>query len=156
MLGESESIAIPQSSKYAHEMRKWEAHPTKYGAPGRPFKQMEYPKMLYKCEFVIGKGIQKGDNFIVNDATEEANMNSRGYLPLQVSYDAALKTMTEHGKLAAEREYMIVHGHHSEAAIKEIRAAEEAFGSAHMPDMPEKPIRRKAGRPKKEKVSAHA
>ncbi len=149
MLGESESIAIPQSSNYAKEMRKWEAFPTKYGPPGRPFQHYEYPKMLYKCSWKAGEAIQPSDKFIVNTPDEEANMNSRGYLPIQQAYDAALKAQTEAGKLAAEREYQMQHGRMSPAAQAEIRAAEQHAGSVHLPDVTPDQVADALDRPKR-------
>lgn len=142
MLGDSPSIDMPLTSGYAKEMAKWEALPTRWGRPGRPFVQMEYPKTLYKCKFGDG-GIQPVDRFIVNDATEEANMKSRGYLPLAEAGEAAKREQREHGELAASREYAIRHGKHSEAAIAEIRAAEEDAGSVHLPNIPETPIKKR-------------
>lgn len=151
MLGEHASISIPQSSKYAEEMRKHEAYPSKYGQPGRPFQHQEYPKMLYRCEFKGGDGIVVVDKHIVNDEQEEANMNSRDFHVLQVAHDRAMKTQTEHAKLAAEREYQIQHGRISERAVAEVRQAEAEAGAVHLPDIQEK---RRPGRRKKVVIPA--
>jgi hypothetical protein len=136
------------SSKYAEEMRRWEAYPSKYGQPGRPFKQQDYPKMLYRCEFIAGQGIQTVDKHTVDDDVQERNMNSRGFYPLQEAYDRVLAQQTEYGKLAAEREYQIQHGRVSERAVAEVRAAEAEHGAAHMPDVPVTPIKRRGRKPK--------
>ena len=147
MLGEHPSIDIPQSTEYAKEMRKWEAHHSRFGAPGRPYVYREYPKMLHRCERVNGK-IEPVDQYIVNTEDEERNLNSRGFYPLQEAYDRIAREQTEHGILSAEREYAIQHGKHSEGAIREIRAAEAEAGSVHLPNIPETPIpaHRKRGR----------
>lgn len=156
MLGEHHAIEVSQSSEYAKEMRKWEATHTRYGPPGRPYVYQEYPKMLYKCAHVAGKGVQPVEDYTVNDETQERNMNSRGYFPLQDAYDRAVKQQTEHGTLAAEREWQIQHGRLSDKAAAEVRAAEAEHGSTHMPDVPETPIKRRGRKPKATGEPAHA
>jgi len=152
MLGEHDSIAISPSSAYAKEMAKWETTHTKYGPPGRKYTFQEYPKMLYKLK--RGNGLEIEATYTVQDADEERNLNSRGFLPLEEAAKAMAQEQTEHGKLAAEREYEIQHGRLSEKAISEVRAAEEAHGSTHMPVVPETPIPTHRKRGRKPKAAA--
>lgn len=147
MLGQHPSIVIPQNTHYAAEMRKHEALHTSYGPPGRPFKYAEFPKMLYKA--VRDENGVNLENFTVNNEDEQRNMQSRGFCLSQPDALAALeREQTEHGKLAAERNYEIKHGRISEQAAEEVRAAEAEFGARHLPEVKEKPVRRR-GRPAK-------
>ena len=153
MLGQHPSIALTQGSEYAKEMRKHEATHTQWGAPGRPYTYREFPKRLYKA-VRDEKGGVTFEGFTVNDEHEQRNMQSRGFSLSQTDAITSLeRDQAEHGKLAAEREWQIQHGRHSERAVDEIRAAEAAHGAQHLPDVPETPIRR-PGRPKKSSVPA--
>lgn len=143
MLGEHPSIEIPQSTEYAKEMRRWEALHTRYGPPGRPYQFVEYPKTLYKVAHVHGEGLKITEQSVVNDADQERNLNSRGFYPLAEAGRRAEQEQTEHGRLAAEREWQIQHGRLSERATAEVRAAEAEHGATHLPDVPETPIRRR-------------
>ncbi len=153
MLGNHSSIAITQTSEYAKEMRKHEALPTTYGQPGRPYVRQEFPKRLYKAaRRESGSGIDF-EGFTVNDEDEQRNMQSRGYaLSQQDALDALNRQNTEHGKLAAERNFEIAKGRISERAATEVRAAESEH-TGHLPEVPRTPIR-KRGRPAKEPVTA--
>ena len=148
MLGNHPSIVIPQNTPYAEEMRKHEAHHTIYGPPKRPYVFEEFPKRLYIAERVTTGGVElKG--FTVNDPREQANMESRGYCRSQEdALEALERAQLVAGELAAEREYEIRHGRISKKAAAEVRVAEAAHGARHLPEVPETPIRRKAGRPK--------
>jgi hypothetical protein len=111
----------------------------------------EFPKRIYKA--VRGERGVTFEGFTVNDDTELQNMQSRGYCVSQELAQAALlKEHTEHGKLAAERNYEAKHGRLSERAIAEMRAAEDAHGATHLPMVPETPIKRRPGRPAKTTV----
>ncbi len=154
MLGSHNAIDIPQSTEYAKEMRKWEAHHTRFGPPGRPYVFQEFPKRMYKAEWVAGKGIQVADQQRASNRDEEMNLQSRGFYEGQGAAFAAIeREQTEHGRLAAEREYQIQHSRLSEKAVSEVRAAEEAHGARHLPDVPVAPVRRKPG-PKPKSVVA--
>lgn len=147
-------VEFGSESNYAKEMRRWETHHTKFGPPGRQYTFQEYPKRMYKFKRSdeTGKGIVVDEAFDANDIHEERNFLSRGfYASSQEAYDAVLKEQTEHGILAAEREYAIKHGRLSESAVKEVRAAEAEAGARHLPDVPEKPRR---GRPRKDDSAA--
>ena len=139
-------VVFTQESAYAKEMRRHEAHHSQFGAPGRPYEYREFPKRLYKAT----RG-EKGitfDGYTVNDEHEQRNLQSRGYSLSQPDAIVALeREHTEHGKLAAERNFEIAHGRISEKAAAEVRAAEAEHGSTHMPVMPEAP--KKRGRPAK-------
>lgn len=148
MLGVHDAITLPQSSKYAEEMRKWEAYHSPYGAPGRPYQYREYPKRVYKFAYEQGRGIVEVGVQDVADDTQERIAMSNGYFERQRAYDEAARTQTEHGRLAAEREWQIQHSRLSERAVAEVRAAEEAHGARHLPDVPEAPIRKRGRRPK--------
>lgn len=137
------------SSQYAIEMRKWEAYPTQYGPPGRPYQFHEFPKRMYRAERT-DKGIQIVDARDVNNSDEQRNLESRGFCFGQDRAIAAIQAEhVEHGTLAAEREYAIRHGRLSESAVSEVRAAEEAHGARHLPDVPVTPIKRRGPKPKK-------
>lgn len=153
MLGNHTSIVIPQGTPYAEEMRKHESQFTQWGKPGRPYpykpgdEKFEFPKRLYKAVRSEGPGIEY-EGFTVNDEHEQRNMLSRGYALSQTDALALLtREQTEHGKLAAERNFEIAHGRISERAAAEVRAAEEAHGATHLPMVPETPIKRR-GRPR--------
>lgn len=142
MLGNHPSIAIGQTTPYAAEMRKHEAHHTVYGPPGRPYEYREFPKRLYKAK--SGATGLEFDGFTVNDEHEQRNMQSRGYCLSQADAQQALeREQLEHGKLAAERNYEIAAGRVSERAAAEIRQAEAEHGARHLPEVPEKPIRKR-------------
>lgn len=148
MLGAHPSIVIPQNTAYAVEMRRHEATHTQFGAPGRPYEYREFPKRIYRAVRAEEGGVVY-EGFTVNDEDEQRNMQSRGYALTQADAKAALeREQTEHGKLAAEREYFIQHGRVSPRAVEEVRAAEAEHGARHLPEVPEKPIRRR-GRPAK-------
>ncbi len=142
MLGAHDSIDLGPSTEYAKEMRKWESTHTKFGAPGRPFAYQEFPKRLYKGEW--GKDGIKLDGMTAADAHEQRNLESRGFHCRQEdAIEATRKAQTEHGVLAAERNYEIQHGRISEKAAREVRAAEAEVGAVHLPEVKETPMRRK-------------
>ena len=152
MLGNHPSIVMPQNTPYAQEMRRHEAQHTQFGPPGRPYVHQEFPKRVYKA--VRGARGVEFEGFTVNDEHEQRNLQSRGY---SLSQPDALEALNhehvEHGKLAAERNYEIKHGRISERAAAEVRAAEDAHGSTHLPEVPATPIRRR-GRPAKVRQEA--
>ena len=136
-------------SAYAQEMRKWEAQHTQYGAPGRPYTFHEYPTRMYKATR-LPSGDRTFDAWTANDANERANLESRGFVVggQQAALDALEAIERSHAELAANREWQIQHGRVGEKAVAEVRAAEEAAGARHLPDLPEAPIK-KRGRPSK-------
>ena len=139
MLGHHPSIVIPQNTPYAEEMRKHEAYHTQYGPPKRPYVFAEFPKRVYKA--VRGTIGIDFEGFTVHDEHEQRNMQSRGYCVSQTEAMAALeREQTEHGKLAAERNWEIAHGRISEKAAAEVRQA-EAEHTDHLPEVKERPKR---------------
>lgn len=145
-------VVFTPESGYAKEMIKHEAYPTKFGPPQRPYSYREFPKMLFKGARG-SKGPEIAERTIVNDEHEQRNMQSRGfYVTQEAAMDALAKEHTEHGKLAAERNYEIAHGRISERAASEVRQAESEHGASHLPVVEEKPIRRRG--PNKPKVTA--
>ena len=143
-------LLLGPETEYAKEMRKWESFPTQYGPPGRTYRFQEFPKRLYRAEHQVGKGIVIADAQTAADEHEERNLLSRGFVFGQdKAIEAAERQQTDYGKLAAEREWEIQHNRLSERAVSEVRAAEADYGTRHLPAVPEQPIRRKAGRPKK-------
>lgn len=142
-------VEFGSESNYAKEMRKWETNHTRFGPPGRTFTYEEFPKRLYKAEHVSGKGIAIVDAQTANDAHEERNLQSRGFhFGPDVAVQAIRDEQTEHGKLAAERNFDIAHGRLSPKAAAEVATAEGDYGAKHLPMVPETPIK-KRGRPKK-------
>ncbi len=155
MIGQHPSIVVPQTSEYAKERRRHEAGHTQYGAPGRPFVYQEFPKRLYKA-IRNERGITL-DGFTVANEEEQGRMASRGYcLTQQEALDLEDREHLEHGKLAAEREWEIRHGRHSELAVAEVRAAEAEHGARHLPSVPATPVKpRKKPGPKPREDSTH-
>lgn len=142
-------MLLGPETEYAKEMRKWESYPSQWGPGGRPYQFREFPKRLYKAARVDGKGIQITEALTARDTTEEANLLSRGFhFGQPAAIEAIEREHTEHGKLAAEREWQIRHGRLSERATAEAREAEAAHGAKHLPDVPETP-RRRGRRPSK-------
>lgn len=143
-------VEFGTESNYAKEMRRWESTHTRFGPPGRPYVFQEWPKMFYRAERVPGKGIEIAESRQVNDEQEARNLQSRGFhFGPEAAVQAIQDEQREHGVLAAEREYAIQHGQLSESATAEVRAAEQMHGARHLPDVPETPIKRRGGRPKK-------
>lgn len=153
MLGDSASIALPQSSGYSKEMCKWESTHTKYGPPGRPYVYREYPTWMFRAAHVDGKGIQIVDKHLAEDERQQRNMESRGFHVEPTDAIAAIeRQQTEYGTLAAERNWEIEHGRVSAKAAAEVRAHEAEHGARHLPMVPETPVpaHRKRGRKPKE------
>lgn len=136
-------------TEYAKEMRRWEAHHTQFGPPGRPWGSKngpggEFPKRIYKAVRETD-GTRKLEGYTVQNELEQQNMLSRGFC---LSQEAALEALdqehTEHGKLAAEINYEA--RRMSDGARAEIEAAQQAAGARHLPVIPETPKKRR-GRP---------
>ncbi len=145
MLGKHPSIVMPPGTAYAKEMVKHEAHYTQYGPPERPFVYQEFPKRLYRA--TRGDSGVVLDGYTVANDDEQRNMQSRGYcLSQQDAMDALEREQTEHGRLAAERNWEAAHGRLSDRAVAEVRAAEDQHGARHLPEVLETPVRRKPGR----------
>jgi hypothetical protein len=135
------------ASRYAQEMRRWNAHHSEFGPPGRPYVFQEFPKLLSRADRVDGV-VKIVETRRVGDEDEELKANGLGFrFSQQDALDLIKHEQTVHGTLAAEREYEIRHGRLSEKAVEEVRAVEEAAGAVHVPVIPEGP-KRKRGRPR--------
>lgn len=138
MLGAHKSIAVNQASPYAAEMRKWEAHHSKFGDPDRPYVMREFPKMLYK-----GVQGEPMETHVVNDEAEQRKYEAKGYATTQErALDLLERDQRESGTAAAERNFEIEKGRISERAAAEVRAAEAEHGAKHLPEVKETPIKR--------------
>jgi|SRR5213592_429459 len=139
----------PQSD-YARERRKWEAYPTQYGEPERPFVFREYPLMLYRAKRRPEGGKDPIlEHVTVEDEQQERNMQSRGWVRGPDHAITALED-SERGlaQAAAERAYQ--DKRMSERAKEESAKVDEATIS-HLGEIKETPIRRRVGRPPKVK-----
>lgn len=138
-------LLISPDGDEAKERVKWEAHPTAFGPPGRPYVYQAYPKMLYRAGRNPSGVPTIIDSYVVESETQEANLKSRGYCEGQ---DAALAYLhaadQEAAVLAANRAY-------SDRSMSPQAQAEAAAidsrSSSHLPVIPEQPRkpRRKPG-----------
>lgn len=166
-------VKVP-GSKLAKEMERWEQFPSAWGNnPGNPYKYRPFPKMVYKAQKFNGKpfvtlpepvryeyatrdefkaAFDRKSNFdtqnqrIVNDESELSRAIEEGWRPSPDEAIALVLSRDEQvSQATAEREYR--DQFMSEKAQREIQAAKEAVGNEHLPEIPEKPVRRR-GRPK--------
>lgn len=147
------AVVHGSDSAYAKERRKWEAHHTEFGPPGRPYTFTDYPTRMYRVtRKADGTRTHEGQD--ARDENDRARWESRGFVHggLQAAYDAADRAETELAKLAAERAYEVSSGKLSEKAAAEVQAHEAAAGARHLPTIPEAPKRRTRG-PNKPKPS---
>lgn len=143
------AMVLPPETEYAKEMRKWEPHHTQWGPPGRPYTKQIYPTRMYKCE--RGKdGTRTFDGQTAQDEHEQRNLESRGFVVggQQAALDALDRIEFSHAELHAELNYEAKHKL-SLSAKAEYESAEAAAGARHIAVVPETPIKRKGGRPKK-------
>lgn len=128
-------------SEYAKEMKRWEAHHTQYGAPGRPYAYQAYPTRMYKATRQPD-GSRTFEGHTANDEHERRNLESRGFVVggQQAALDALAADEKVHAELAAEMNWEQKHGRVSEKASAEIEQARSDYGEArHMPVVPEAP-----------------
>jgi len=138
-------------SEYAKEMTKWEALPSQLGEGQRPYVYHEYPKMLYRAGRTPAGVPAIVDSHVVESATQEANLRSRGFHPGQDVALAALHAADqEAAQLAANRAFT---DRRMSPAAQAEAAALDAQSTSHLPVLPERP--RKPGRPKKEAPHAN-
>lgn len=134
-------------SEYAKEMRRWEAHHTQFGSPGRPYTFQAYPTRMYKATRQ-SDGSRTFEGFTANDEHERRNLESRGFVVggQQAALDALEAIEKAHAELAAEINYEQRHKL-SEHASAEVEQARHEYGEArHMPVVPETP------RPRRTKI----
>lgn len=144
-------VHAPKSA-YAEERRKWEATHTEYGPPGRPYTYQPFPTRMYKA-LRQADGSRTFEAFTANDAHEQRNLESRGFVVggQQAALDALSAQELEHATLAAEINYDARY-RLSEKARADVDAAQAQAGARHLPVVPETPIK-KRGRPKKDAAS---
>lgn len=159
-------------SGYAKESVKWESQPSNLGLGKRPYAHRTFPMMLHKAGNLPGGGLGIVETMIVGSVTyredglakipiggtddEPARLEaySRGFRDTPLEAVEYFETQQlEFAKLHAEREYEKKHKL-SPNAVAEINAIEDIKGSTHLPTIPETPINRKRGRPKKAAVAA--
>jgi hypothetical protein len=77
------AIQINPASAYAAEMRKWESTYTMYGAPGRPFVYVEYPRDMFLAGHPDGRPgkieILHGSTRTVHSDAERSAAERDGY-----------------------------------------------------------------------------
>jgi hypothetical protein len=135
-----------KDSNYAKEMRKWEAHHTEFGPPGRPYVFHDYPVRMYRA-FRGAESRLLFESFQAGDDLERRNFESRGFRAGQAAaFDALQATELEAAKLAAEINFEA--RRMSGTAQIEIERAQAAAGARHLPSIPETPIKRRGRKPK--------
>lgn len=135
------------ASRYAQEMRRWNAHHSEFGPPGKPYVFSEWPKMVYRAERVNGV-VKIIETKQVGNEDEELKERGKGFRFRQEdALDLLREEQLVHGTLAAEREWEIKHGRLSEKAVEEVRAVEADAGAVHVPVIPEG-SKKKRGRPR--------
>jgi hypothetical protein len=140
-----------KDSNYAKEMRKWEAHHTEFGPPGRPYTYRDFPARMYKA-FRGPEGRLSFESFEAGNEDEARNFESRGFRRGQAqAFDALTANELEASKLAAEINYDA--RRLSLNAQLEIERAQQAAGARHLPSIPETPIKKRGRKPKTAIVS---
>ena len=144
------------ASPFSREMAKWEMGYSVYGPPGRPREQVghqDWPAMFYKMKRKSTNG-----DFVVEhyqeaaDEVEASRLESIGYRKGQVAAIEYVKSLEQMVAVAAaERAYQ--DRNMSEKAKAEVEKV-EASTIQHVAVIPETPIKRKRGRPRKEPVTA--
>jgi hypothetical protein len=141
-------IVHTPDSEWAKEATKWEANYTVMGEGKRPYVKRDYPMMMYKAGNPPGGGIGILDTEIVMHEAQRTRQRQMGFrdTPLE-AIEAFEEEQTEYARLAAEREYE-KKNKLSPKARAEVQAHEDE-ASGHLPTIPETPIKRRGGRPKK-------
>lgn len=140
-------LFIPQESAEAIERAKWEMWPNKYGPPGRPFVYQEFPKALYMGSH-DSTGKRTLIHVIVANEREETEQRDRGYHPRQEdALEAAEKSDLQIAVAAAELNARVKRM--GEQARREAAATIDTAGE-HIGEVPETPVRKKPGRPRKQ------
>lgn len=139
--------SITGSSKYAEEMRKWEAHHSQFGPPGRPYEYHAYPTRMYKASRPAAGGPPTFEGVDAHNDAERDSLERIGFVHGgQAEALAALERREfEIAELAANRAYT------DRTMSEKARAEADAADSRtihHLPAIPETPVKRR-GRPKK-------
>jgi hypothetical protein len=141
-------VMYSPDSDYAKERRKWETTHTEFGPPGKAAVFTEFPKMVYRAKRKPSGGPPDIEHFIVNDEQEQRNMLSRGYVQGPDKAVEALEQQ-ERGLATAAAERAYTDQRMSPRAQAEAEAVDEST-SQHVGSIPETPIRRGPGRPRKD------
>lgn len=150
-----DSILLPQTTEYAKERAKWEAHDSQFGKAGRPHEIRDYPTMMYRFTRPPSTGIPVDEHEEAATPADRERLERRGFVHggKKAAWDAFEKAERELATLAAERNHdILVKGKHSEKAVQEIRAEESQKSARHLGDVVEQPATRKSRRSTKVKV----
>lgn len=146
------SVLWSQESAYAVERRKWETTHTEFGPPGRSANFTEYPLMIYRAKRSSSGGPPIIDHCIVDDEQQERLKAGQGWVR---GPDNAVKALEhdeqELARAAAERAYQ---DRRMSAQAQAEAAAVDESTIAHLGAIPETPIKRGPGRPRKEDVTS--
>jgi hypothetical protein len=164
-------VMIP-GSNYAKERAKFEMDPGPWGNPGRPRVHHEYPMMVYRAELYNGKACcmaaPPNPNEFANpdefrraeeraaQFTKRCQMIVKNEHELQKAREAGFRAGPDEAvayldgreqdkaNVTAQRNYE--DRNLSDVAKREVAAAEAEAGGEHLPEIPEKPIRRRAAK----------
>ena len=148
------NIILPPGSDEWVERSKWQRHfgldgtrpiPVSEGGRGE-FVYEEFPKMIYKGGRIGGRPAIV-ETRTVHDRDDEQRALDEGFRVSQVEALAYLDAQElEFAKLSANQNY------HAQRMSEKAQAELETFNQGralHQPVMPEQPIKRRPGRPKK-------
>jgi len=147
-----------KEDSYIKELAKWEARDVEVGdtiVRAIPFSEggkknapfAEYPKMLYRAESADGGPRICDTKIVLDDGQERLAVGSGWSVTQEDAIEAIHAQHKEFARLAAER----AHNERwmSGRAQAEAAAVDEAT-MQHVPSIPETPIRRGPGRPRKD------
>jgi hypothetical protein len=139
------SVLWSPDSSYAAERRKWETTHTEFGPPGRAAVFTEFPIMIYRASRPSSGGATPIlEHVIVDNAQQEENMRSRGFVR---GPDHAVQMLEQQerelAQAAAERAYQ--DKRMSEKAQAEAATVDESTIN-HVGAIPETPIKRRVRR----------
>ena len=159
-------------SAFAKESVKWEAQHSDLGKGLRPYQHRQFPMMLHRAGNLPGGGLGIVETMVVGHITyrkdgladiptggtddEPARLDAyaRGFRDdPREAVEVFEAAQLEAARLAAEREYE-KKNKLSAKAVAEVEAVENVKGSTHLPTIPETPVNRKRGRPKKQATAA--
>lgn len=141
------SMVISPESAHAKEMRRWEAHYSKYGEPGRPYDpNVKWPAMFYR----VDHGPNLSPEIVAREEAADENHAARLYA--RGFGNGAAEAMEIFTKRQAEIATLAANRAHQEQRMSDKARAEaavvDASTSDHVPVIPETPIKRR-GRPRK-------
>ena len=164
-------VVVVPGSNYAKEMEKHEQFPSKYGQnPGNAYKYRPFPKMLYKAHhwngvvacmaappdsmaFSVQREYERAEELakrftekcqlIVASEAEQSRAMESGW---RGSPAEAIEYLNgrDSGVARATAERLYVDSKLSEPARREAEAAVAAVGGEHVPEIPEKPLVKRA------------